>query len=212
MNLIYIADPMCSWCYGFARSLSALLADPGEVGVELELVMGGLRPGTTEPLAPARADEIFGLWRRVHLATGQSFAPAPHTALHLPGFVYNTEPACRAVVTLRQHWPTQAWAYLNAVQQAFYAEARDVTRTDVLSTIAAGLGLPRSAFQAAFESDDMREQTRHDFAQTQSWGIRSFPALMAEHAGQLHLVCKGYAPADVLRQQLLTLQSDSLSG
>src|SRR5881392_585632 len=51
MNLIYIADPMCSWCYGFGKSMDALLAQPGEFApLQLALVMGGLRPYTTETL------------------------------------------------------------------------------------------------------------------------------------------------------------------
>jgi protein-disulfide isomerase-like protein with CxxC motif len=48
MKLVYVDDPMCSWCYGFGRPLEA-----------------------------------------------------PHTDLHEPGFVYDTEPASRAVVTVR---------------------------------------------------------------------------------------------------------------
>ena len=38
MNLIYIGDPMCSWCYGFAAPLDALLADPqGAAPLQLEI-------------------------------------------------------------------------------------------------------------------------------------------------------------------------------
>ena len=55
MNLIYIADPMCSWCYGFGKTIAELLAEPGEAApLQLALVMGGLRPFTTEPMAVAR--------------------------------------------------------------------------------------------------------------------------------------------------------------
>ena len=61
--------------------------------LQLALIMGGLRPFTTEPMAPGKADEIFGHWHHVAEASGQPFAQAPNTALHLPGFVYDTEPA-----------------------------------------------------------------------------------------------------------------------
>ena len=61
MNLIYIADPMCSWCYGFAKTVDELLADPGDAApLQLALVMGGLRPFTTEPIAADRITEILG--------------------------------------------------------------------------------------------------------------------------------------------------------
>ena len=47
MRLIYIADPMCSWCYGFGPELSKLLARHPDATVDV--VMGGLRPFNTQP-------------------------------------------------------------------------------------------------------------------------------------------------------------------
>lgn len=203
MNLIYVVDPMCSWCYGFSKPLDELLAAPGEFApLQLALVMGGLRPFTTEPTPPERANELAGHWKHVAEASGQPFAQAPHTALHQPGFVYDTEPAARAVVTVRKHWPKLVWRYLKAVQHAFYAEGRNVVQPEVLADLAEGLGMARADFARAFASEEMREATKGDFAITQQWGIRGFPALIAEHGDHLHLVAQGYLPIDALRQQL----------
>jgi len=206
MNLIYIADPMCSWCYGFGKSMDALLAQPGEFApLQLALVMGGLRPYTTEPLAPGRADELFGHWQHVHDASGLPFAPAPHGALHAPGFVYDTEPASRATIAVRTHWPQHVWRYFKAVQHAFYAEGRNVTQPEVLADIAEQHGLPRRDFATAFAAEEMREATKRDFAQSQAWGIRGFPALIAEAGGALHMVAQGYLPEEALRERLAAL-------
>ena len=203
MNLIYVGDTMCSWCYGFAKSLNELLADPRDAApLKISLVMGGLRPFTTEAMTPARADELAGHWKRVAEASGQPFATAPNTALHLPGFVYDTEPPSRATVTVRNLRPAAAWPFFEAVSKAFYAEGLDVTRTDVLADIAERLDVPREAFIYAFESDRMREATRVDFEQAKTWGIRGFPTLIAEHDDHLHLVGSGYMPTDTLRERL----------
>ena len=203
MNLIYIADPMCSWCYGFAKTLDDLLAAPGDTApLNLALMMGGLRPYTTEPMAPGRADEIFGHWAHVHEASGQPFAPAPHTALHLPGFIYDTEPASRAVVAVRTLWPQHGWKFLHAVQKAFYAEGRNVTQPEVLADVAEAQGLPRAAFAMAFASQQVRDATRADFTQSQQWGIRGFPALVLDQGERLQLVCQGYLPTAALRERL----------
>lgn len=206
MKLIYVVDPMCSWCYGFAPSVDALLADPGQAApLELALVMGGLRPYTTEPVSARFVDEILGHWRHVHEASGQPFAAAPHTALHDSGFVYDTEPASRAVVAVRSLWPAQVWRYLKAIQQAFYAGARNVARAEVLADLALAQGLPRSEFAHAFASQQMRDATRADFRQAQDWGIRGFPALLAELGAELHLVSQGYLDADALRERVAAL-------
>jgi putative protein-disulfide isomerase len=203
MNLIYVADPMCSWCYGFARPMDELLASPGSAApLQMAIVMGGLRPFTTEALEPARAAEIAGHWHHVAEASGQPFAESPHTALDLPGFVYDTEPASRAVVTVRMLWPAFTWACLKAVQHAFYADALDVTRPEVLADVVEELGLSRVEFAQAFASQPMRDATMRDFAQSQSWGIRGFPALLAEHADHLHFVSNGFVPLATLRERI----------
>jgi putative protein-disulfide isomerase len=203
MNLIYVVDPMCSWCYGFAKPMDELLAQPGPFApLQLALVMGGLRPYTTQPTPPERADELAGHWQHVAEASGQPFAKAPHTALHLPGFVYDTEPASRAVITVRTHWPKLVWRYLKAVQHAFYAEGKNVVQPEVLAEVAEGLAIPRADFARAFASQEMRDAASADFAQAQQWGIRGFPALIAEHGDHLHLVGQGYMPIEALREQL----------
>jgi putative protein-disulfide isomerase len=203
MNLIYIADPMCSWCYGFAKTIEALLAEPGETApLQLALMMGGLRPYTTEPITPERADEIFGHWSHVHTASGQPFAQAPHTALHESGFVYDTEPASRAVISVRTLWPQHGWKYLHAIQKAFYAEGRNITRPDVLADVAGQLGLPRADFARSFAAETTREATRADFAQAQAWGIRGFPALVLDKGERLQLICQGYLALKALRERL----------
>ena len=203
MNLIYVGDAMCSWCYGFAKPLDELLADPqASAPLQMALVMGGLRPSTTEPIAPERADELAGHWHRVADASGQPFAPAPHTALHQPGFVYDTEPAARATVTVRSLWPQQVWRYFKALQHAFYAEGRNVVEPGVLADVAVQLGLPRGEFGKAFASQKMRDATLQDFQQSQAWGIRGFPTLVAEHGDRLQLVGSGFMPIATLRERL----------
>jgi putative protein-disulfide isomerase len=205
MNLIYVGDAMCSWCYGFVKPLDELLADPQDAApLQLALVMGGLRPFTTEPITAARADELAGHWHRVAEASGQPFTPAPHTAMHQPGFIYDTEPASRATVTVRSLWPQHVWRYFKAVQHAFYAEGRNVTEPGVLADIAEQLGLPRAEFGRAFASQEMRDATLQDFQQSQAWGVRGFPTLVAEHGDHLHLVGSGYMPIETLRAQLAT--------
>jgi len=43
MTLIYIGDPMCSWCYGLANEWETTYKT-FEQEANIELIMGGLRP------------------------------------------------------------------------------------------------------------------------------------------------------------------------
>jgi len=197
--LVYVADPMCSWCYGFARELAVLCEHYPEVPVHL--VMGGLRAYNTRVLDRAMARTLGHHWEEVHRKSGQPFT---RTQLERDDFVYDTEPACRAVVTVRENNAPLALPMLHAVQRAFYAQGLDVTRgavlTDVYANVcaAADAEFDATAFFAAFESDPIKATTRADFALAQEWGIRGFPTLLAVHGERPHLIAPGYMKASAL--------------
>ena len=44
LEIIYVGDPMCSWCWGFAPVVEKLLVDYRDIA-DLSLILGGLRPG-----------------------------------------------------------------------------------------------------------------------------------------------------------------------
>jgi putative protein-disulfide isomerase len=200
VRLIYIADPMCSWCYGFGPELAKLIARHPDAAVDV--VMGGLRPFNTKPTTQEFREMLRGHWHHVATASGLPFSQA---ALERPGFVYDTEPACRAVVTARSLDPGKTLAYLKAVQAAFYRDGRDVTRGDELADIAGECGFERDTFRMQLDSEGMRGRTREDFARTQSLGVGGFPTLGVLHGNQVYLVTSGYVTDDVLEYRLVEI-------
>jgi putative protein-disulfide isomerase len=201
MRLLYIADPLCSWCYGFGPELTRLLER--HPGTRLDLVMGGLRPFNTQKMSAEFKEMLRGHWRHVATASGLPFS---ETVLERDDFVYDTEPACRAVVTARNLDYEKAYPYLKAVQLAFYRDGRDVTSGDVLADIAAESGYERDTFRMNFDSALMREETKGDFAATQSLGVSGFPTLGLGYGSQLFLVTSGYATDDVLEYRIAEIE------
>ena len=192
--IVYFADPLCSWCYGFGPELDALMEKVP--GVRLDVVMGGLRPFNTKPMSPEFREMLDGHWHHVQAETGLPFNAA---ALERKGFVYDTEPACRAVATARAMDSAFAMPMLASVHRAFYRDGRDVTATDVLADLAKQEGLDRAKFVASFVSTDMRDETRLDFASAQQMGVTGFPTLAVGYPnGQLFLLASGFTRADVL--------------
>jgi len=203
VKLIYIADPMCSWCYGFGPELDTLLH--GVEDMPLDIVLGGLRPYASEALDPAKKAGILSHWKIVAEATGLPFVD---TALVKDGFVYNTEPACRAVASARLFAPQSTLSVLHAIQKGFYADGRDTTQTDVLVSIAVdamkstGVEIDDTAFAQIYSSEEAIMATHADFVQTQRWGVTGFPTLVLERAGELHLVTSGFVRTEKLVERL----------
>src|SRR5215510_9341421 len=174
-RLVYFADPMCSWCYGFSPVIAAL-AERFEERLPLDVVMGGLRAGNTEPMRDKDKEFIRGSWTRVGEMTGQPF---DMSFFDREGFVYDTEPACRDVVTARRLMPRMALPFMARIQQAFYAENRDMTAAEELSQVAEEAGFDRARFDEAFGAPETRNETFRDLMTAQALGVHGFPTLIA---------------------------------
>ena len=191
-HLIYFADPMCSWCWGF----SPVIADMAQTfDLPIRLVLGGLRPGTTTPMNDSDKATTREHWEHVHAMTGQPF---DWHFFDRSDFVYDTEPACRAVVVLRRNG--QALAALHRMQQAFYAQNLDVTDPSQLAGIAVEFGLEEDSFLESWRSREAIEETRRDFSLTLGSGVTGFPTLAAGsgNGDTYSLITRGYQSRDAV--------------
>jgi putative protein-disulfide isomerase len=204
-HLIYFADPMCSWCYGFSPVIEEIRKAFGR-GLPVRTIMGGLRPGTEEAMTEAAKREIVGHWTHVHEATG---LPFDEHALDREGFRYDTDPGARAVIVARRQSEELAVNYLARAQRAFYAEGRDLTSGEVLADLAVELGLDRASFLDQWGSEEAKEETWRDYAVSQRAGVTAFPTLVGgpNEAGVYGVVTRGYAPAE----QVLSVLKDWIS-
>lgn len=184
-EVIFVGDPMCSWCYGFGPELSKLRAELK--GVPFSMIMGGLRDG--ELFDEAKLKNHLGYWQAVHEATG---LPFDATALSQKNFNYTTEPACRAVVTVRSLESSKEYLAYAALQKAFYAEGRDITREEVIEDVIASIGLDIMAFSEMFRSDAMKKAAAADKQKARTYGVSSFPTLIViDKQGHLSQI-RGY--------------------
>lgn len=193
--LWYFADPMCSWCWGFAPVIGAIKQTYGE-RLKIALMLGGLRPGTTDPMKPDARAEILRHWREVQRRTDQAFAFEDA----LPeGFVYDTEPASRAVVAVAEIHPASIFPYFHSVQEAFYAHGQDVTRAETLAALAEHQRMDKSRFLERFHSEEIRKKTQTHFQITRQSGVRGFPTVVLQQHAAGTLLTHGYRPFEELR-------------
>lgn len=196
--LWYFADPMCSWCWGFTPAISAIKENYSD-RLKIALMLGGLRPGTTEPVTPKFREQTLHHWRDVHKMTGQPFA---FEGAMPEGFVYDTEPASRAVIAVAGIDPEMIFPYFKSVQAAFYTQSRDVTQTDTLAELAAQHNIDRPKFLERFESEDVKNRTRAHFRITREAGVRGFPTIVLQAGSGQKLLTNGCRPLEELRPEL----------
>ena len=64
ITLFYVHDPMCSWCYAFDFSLTALQKKLPDF-IRIKKIIGGLAPDTTQPMPVELQQNIQQTWRRI---------------------------------------------------------------------------------------------------------------------------------------------------
>ncbi len=124
---------MCSWCWGISPTVSAVEAFCAAQGIDFSITMGGLRAGGGDPWNETFKSFLRNEWRHIGQTTGQPFG---FTLLESEYFNYDTEPACRAVATVkllqaRHQFPVaKLLKFFTAIQHKFYVEGQDTTQVD----------------------------------------------------------------------------------
>jgi putative protein-disulfide isomerase len=196
-KLIYVGDPMCSWCYGFAPEVESLAEDH-----PVEVVVGGLRPGpAAQPLDDRLADSLRHHWDQIARRTSQPF----DTSIldRRDGWLYDTEPADIAVTVMRSMRETSTLPYFADLQTAFYAHGEDITDPEVLTSLAARFDVDEDAFRVRLTGPEGKRDAWQDFAKARGWGITGFPSVIADFGNdRLALVGRGWSAAAEIRSRL----------
>jgi len=176
-TLIYVHDPMCSWCWGFRPALAQLRSLlPPEVA--FARLLGGLAPDSEQPMPEAMQSKLQDTWRRIQQ--------------RIPGSEFNfdfwrdcrprrsTYPACRAVIAARQLDAQCEDAMILAIQQAYYLRAMNPSDADTLVQLASELGLDRDAFARLLRNEQVEQQLQDEIARARAIGAHSFPSLVLQ--------------------------------
>ena len=173
-TILYFADPMCSWCWGFAPVMEKVRAQIGDQA-DIQVFVGGLRPFTEHAMTDKDKSYVRNHWTHVQEASGQDF---DFTFFDREDFTYDTEPACRAIVAVRKIEPKLAIDMLNRLHKAFYSEGKDTTDAEVLADLASEVGLPRGDFEIVFADEQTKQETLGEFQYAQRSGIQGFPTVV----------------------------------
>jgi len=190
-HLIFVIDPMCSWCWGFHPIIEELREKHSE-SYHFSLVVGGLR--TKGEMSWNRESKLYLAqnWNAVHQKTKQIFN---FSLLNRDSFEYDTYPACKAIVTVRELWGDEAsFHYLSKIQKAFYAHSIDITTPERLSYYIDNE--QREEFLEFYRSSRAEVLMKHDFSKARSMGANAFPSVVEIDING-HMMCqKGYQTID----------------
>jgi len=186
-TLIYIHDPMCSWCWGF-RPVWQQIQQAVAGKLDVRYVLGGLAADTDEPMPEEMRLNVIDNWRRIQR--------------EIPGTEFNydfwsrcsprrsTYPACRAIIACRMQQPELESEMLLLIQQAYYLLARNSSDLDVLVALAEQLGLDTRQFVDDIQSEVCQNVLLEEIEFCREINISSFPSLVLKQG-------KSYTSLDI---------------
>ena len=198
MNLLYLTDVFCPWCYGFAPVMRRLAAEHPELPVR---VLGGNLMDEPQTLTGMLEEypTIREFFARLQETTGQStehFRQALEQAVAGtgPDLLMHSPAMNLPLAALRHLAPGHELEQMEAFQMAFYAQGRDVMAAGEQAAIAAAI----------------RSAARHDAAEAEEvmGEFLLYPTLYLEHDGQRTLLARGYSDYASVRAKL----DDALRG
>lgn len=208
MELHYIFDPLCGWCYGASRLVRAL-AQSLPAQVPLRLWPGALFPEPVQLEAGMRA-HIVQADRRIAQLTGVEFGQAYLERVGNPANAVTlwSVPVIAAIAAAPEE---RRLDLLHAMQRAHYVEGRDLSDGATLAAVARETGLDGAAFDARMREPAHAQAASQWIGRARALmartGAGGFPAFMVEKDAKMMMVDhqSAYADPEALAAQLAGL-------
>ena len=213
IEITAFTDPVCTWCWGAEPVLRAVQERYGDQ-VHLSYVMGGLVKDirafrdTANGIGGDPAGANRNIARHYLEASARHGMPVQADGFALFSDDYpSTYPQNEAYLAARQQGEDAANRFLRRVREASAAEAQQTNRPEVLTQVAAEVGLDVGAFLTALNDGTAKAEFAADLETTAAYGVRGFPAFLFRVDGKQPLMLPSYQPYATFRQ-VINLVSD----
>lgn len=200
-TLYYIYDPMCSWCWGFSRALNELL-DKIPQEIEVQSLLGGLAPDSDITMPESMQQSIKENWSRIEKSIPDVKFNFDFWRKNIPR--RSTYPACRAVIAARRQGKEYEKKMTEAIQQAYYRQARNPSDISTLIELSKELGLSVEKFQSDLLSTEVDNILKQEINLSRALYVESLPTLvlMLTDSNEASTITINYNDSDTMLNEI----------
>lgn len=185
-TLFYVYDPMCSWCWAYRPVLLSLRENfPEEIS--WQNVLGGLASDNEEPMPEQTRQMVQAHWREIQTSIGTEFNFDFWTKCQPRRDTYK---ASRAVIAATAQDAEEAM--IEAIQKAYYLNARNPSEPETLADLAAELGLNRTLFVEDSGSLQTATEFQRQLLLRRQLNVWSFPSLVLQQPSRTTAIKHDY--------------------
>jgi len=186
---------MCSWCYGFKPVLERLKNQLKD-NIQIKYCLGGLAEDTEITMPESMQASIQSNWKRIEET--------------IPGITFNykfwevctpkrsTYSSCRAVIAAKKQHQDYEHKMIDAIQQAYYVEARNPSEYNVLYQLANETGLNQHLFISDIHSNEVNNTLMNQILFSREMGAESLPSLFVFSNNKIYPIVVDYNHADIM--------------
>jgi len=197
-KLIYVHDPMCSWCWGYKPTWQKLESALANI-LPIEYRIGGLAADSDQPMSADMQLQLQGIWQNISNQLGTEF-----------NFNFwrecqprrSTYPSCRAALIARSF--NKEPQMIDAIQQAYYLQAQNPSDEAVLIQLSEQISLDASLFSQYLHSNELKRRFDDELNYVRSLPIQGFPSLVLIKNNSAYPIAINYT---YWRQTLSEIQS-----
>ncbi len=198
-TLIYVHDPMCSWCWGFEPTRKIIFEAIAE-RMQIRRMVGGLAADSDQPMPDSMRLALQQTWQRIEqIIPGTRFN---HAFWDDCSPRRSTYPANRAVIAAREQDESFDPLMTARIQQAYYLEAKNPSDNSVLVELAADIGLDVERFAQSLESDALQQRLLAEIDNARAMGIDSFPSLAVQKDGAFTHIGLNYTDPEAMLREI----------
>ncbi|MBB1489354.1 DsbA family protein [Oceanospirillum sediminis] len=138
LQIAYIMDPVCGWCYAASPIIDQLRAEYGDK-LQWQVYLGGLMP-ESRVLGPRFRDHILTASHRIEQLTGQTIGAGFKALIQTPDSALDSRPSSIAIRELiLQGNMEHTLDYIQRLQNHHFRDGCTLTEADILLGAAEGL-------------------------------------------------------------------------
>lgn len=196
-KLLYVMDPMCSWCWAFSPTLEAIKHTFPNLPVQF--IMGGLATDSEAPMPKEQQQTIRSTWQHIEENTGTQFNYDFWTQCSPRRSTWR---ACRAIIVAEQLNPGSADQMANAIQHAYYLHAKNPSDSETLIALAESLGINASDFATLIDAQSTQQTLQEHMNLARQLDVSGFPALRFFDGTKVFRLSDGYSKPDLIIKEL----------
>ena len=197
-KLIYVHDPMCSWCWGYKPTWQKLESALANI-LPIEYRIGGLAADCDQPMSADMQLQLQAIWQKISSQLGTEFNFGFWQECQPRRSTY---PSCRAALIARGF--NKEPQMIAAIQQAYYLQAQNPSDEAVLIKLSEQIGLDASLFAQHLHSNELKRRFDDELNYVRSLPIQGFPSLVLIRNNRAYPIAINYAD---WRQTLTEIQS-----